>query len=427
MRTPTATHGFTLIEMMLAIALGSMVVYVAIAGIRVTAQSIASANKLAQENAILRTGVVIALENTDFWTAQDQPNPLNPTLDQPLRATAPDNGSPVTQRGLAFTPFWNSRTSTGYRAPAAVSPTVTPPPGPVSQVVLNGLNENTSGWDPNAWNAAEARGWAWANLCERTPRWSGSSNRNVPVMKYKIFGRCETIASTDPSFSPHHWQQRQLDGLLRSLGAYGMFDYIPANTGLMIYEKIASGSEAGQWKVSPEWCSPDNGPYYRLASDGNLSFTLDRMSDTWGTVFLIPSRTVTAANLSKISNRRYGTGIAIAASANNSSVSEIKQLLIDGEQVDPVLHDADASGYANKPLFWPGLTVRNLRFMRTGAFINLNRIAWTNPLTGQGTELSFTCFGTTLRGARQQRLRDEPGWADPFPANNTPKPTLDSY
>jgi hypothetical protein len=159
----------------------------------------------------------------------------------------------------------------------------------------------------------------------------------------------------------------------------------------------------------------------------NLSFTLDRMADTWGTVFLVPNRSVTAGNRSKISNRRYNTGIAIAASNNNATVSEIKQILIDGEQVDAVLHDSDASGYANKPSHWPGLSVSNLRFMRTGAFINLNRITWTNPLTGQGTELSFTCFGTTLRGARQQRLRDEPGWADPFPSSGSPKPNLDSY
>jgi prepilin-type N-terminal cleavage/methylation domain-containing protein len=420
------TRGFTLIEMLLAITLGTMVVYIAVAGVRVAAQSIATANRLSLENAILRTGVVVALEHTDFWTDHDQPYPVDVVKDQPLRGTALDNSSPPVLRGLPFTPFIASRTTTGYRAPAAASPTVSVPTG-VSPVVASGLNENESGWDPNAWNAAEARGWSWGNLAERTSRWSGRSSRNVPIAKYKLFGHYETIASTDPSLSPHHWQQRQMDGLLRSLGSYGMYDYIPANTGLMIYEKVLSGSERDQWKVSPEWCSPDGGPYYRLASDGNLSFALDRMANTWGTVFQVPNRSVAPADLSRLSNRRYGTGIAISASSNQNSANEIKQLLSDGEQLTPVLHDADANGYANKPTHWPSLTVRNLRFIRTGAFINLNRIAWTNPLTGQGTELSFTCFGTTLRGARQQRLRDEPGWADPFPTSGSPKPHLDSY
>jgi prepilin-type N-terminal cleavage/methylation domain-containing protein len=419
-----SARGFTLIEMLLAITLGSLVIYIAVAGVRVASQSISAANKLALENAVLRTGVTVALEHTDFWTDHDQPYPIDVATDQPLRGMAPDNAS--VQRGLPFTPLTVSRTTTGYRTPAATSPTGSVPAG-VSPVVAKGLDENASGWDPNAWHAAEARGWSWGNLAERTPRWSGPSGRNVPIAKYKLFGRHETIASTDPSYSPHHWQQRQMDGLLRSLGSYGMFDYVPANTGLMIYEKVASGSESGQWRVSPEWCSPDNGPYYRLASDGNLSFALDRMADTWGTVFLVPNRSVAAANRSRIANRRYGTGIAISASANNSSINEIRQLLLDGEQVEQVLHDTDASGYTNKPAHWPGLIVRNLRFIRTGAFINLNRVAWTNPLTGQGTELSFTCFGTTLRGARQQRLRDDPGWADPFPISGAPRPHLDSY
>jgi prepilin-type N-terminal cleavage/methylation domain-containing protein len=426
MTVPMERRGFTLIEMLLAITLGSMVIYIAIAGVRVASQSITVANKLALENAVLRTGVAVAMEHTDFWTDHDQPFPINAALDQPLRGTAPDSASPAVQRGLPFTPFDTSRNTTGYRAPAVSSPTASIPSG-VSPVVARGSNENASGWDPDAWHAAEARGWSWGNLAERTPRWSGPSGRNVPIVKYKLFGGYEHIASTDPSFSPHHWQQRQMDGLLRSLGSYGMFDYVPANTGLMIYEKVLSGSERDQWKVSPEWCSPDGGPYYRLASDGNLSFALDRMADTWGTVFLIPNRSVAAANRSRIANRRYGTGIAISASSNQNSINEIRQLLIDGEEVEQVLHDADATGYANKPAHWPGLTVRNLRFMRTGAFINLNRISWTNPLTGAGTELSFTAFGTTLRGARQQRLRDEPGWADPFPASGAPKPTLDSY
>lgn len=421
--------GFTLIEMMLAITMGTLVIYVAMAGIRTLSQSITAANRLALENGIIRTGVTIALENSDFWLDHDLPHPLDVALDQPLRGTALDNATPTpAERGLPFTPFADSQAVTGYRTPSASSPSIPAPTG-VSQIVLNGLNENASGWDPNAWHPAEARGWNWGNLVERTPRHSGPSNRTVPTLKYKIFGHYDSVASTDPTLSTHHWQQRQMDGLLRSLGSYGLFDYLPANTGLMIYQKISSTdmNENGRWMVSPEWCRPDGGPYYRLASDGNLSFALDRLADTWGQVFMVPNRGIPTADRSRASNRRYNTGIAIQAANNDAAADDIKRLLLDGEQVDFVLRDSNASGPANKPAHWPSLTVRNLRFIRTGAFINLNRIEWTNPLTGLGAELSFTCFGTSLRGARQQRLRDEPGWADPFPLTGSPKPTLDSY
>ncbi len=418
-------QGYTLIELTIAVALGAMVIYLAVAGVRTAAQGVTAAKRLALENAIIRTGVVIALENTDFWTDHDLPYPDDPAKDQPLRALTSTPSDPAGMtRGLPFTPFLTTQAGTGYR-PA--SGTVPGPPLNVSATVAAGLDETAGGWNPNAWQAAEARGWSWGNLTERTPRWSGASNRNVPVAKYKIFGHYESVASTDPGISTHHWQQRQLDGLQRSLGSYGLFDYLPANTGLMIYQKVLSGADTGKWMTATEWCNPDGGPYFRLASDFNLSFALDRLADTWGTLFQVPNRNVTASEMVRAANRRYSTGIAIGAAANNRSVDDIKQLLIDGDQVDAVLHDSGSSGPANKPEHWPQLTVRNLRFLRTGAFINLNRIAWVNPLTGQGSELTFTCFGTTLRGARQQRLRDEPGWADPFPLAGAPKPNLDSY
>lgn len=418
-------QAFTLIEMMIATLLGAMVVYISVAGIRTTAQSVASANRLALENSILRAGMSVALERTDFWTDYDEAT-VDPDSAEGKTLRPYFKLAPTGNRGLPFTPFRDSQAATGYGPRATLTP-VEPAPATASTTVKLGLDENASGWNPNAWHAAEARGWGWGNQTERTPRYSSASKRNVPVIKYKVFGRSEWLASPDPVTSPHHWQQRQLDGLLRSLGSYGLFDYLPANTGLMIYEKATGVGETGLWKISPEWCSPDGGPDFRLASDGNLSFTLDRLADTWGTVFAMPNRTIPEAKRLTLTNRRYGTGIAIDASSNQSAADSIKDLLRDSEEVDRVLSDGSGGSPQNKPAHWPSLTVSSLRFIRTGAFINLNRIAWTNPYTGQGLELSFSCFGTTLRGARQQRLRDEPGWSNPFPESGAPKPDLDSY
>jgi len=425
--TYAARHAFTMIEMMIAIALGALVIYVATAGLRTAAQSVSSANRLALENSILRTGVLIALENTDFWTDYDDPSYDRDSDDGKVMRPF---GKPLGGRGLPFTPFLESQSVSGYGPKSVLTP-VEVAPASVSDAVRLGLDENPSGWDPNAWQAAEARGWGWANQTERTPRYSSPSKRNVSVVKYKLFGRNEWIAKPEPEpgIRIHHWQQRQLDGLLRSLGSYGLFDYLPANTGLMTYEKTTVTGAAAQdfWKVSAEWCSPDGGSDFRLASDGNLSFTLDRLADTWGTTFAMPNRSVSVADRLSRANRRYGTGIAIDASSNQSSANNIDKLLVDHEQINEVLTSGNATSGPNKPDHWPSLKVSSLRFIRTGAFINLNRITWVNSMTGEGLELSFTCFGTTLRGARQQRLREGMGWQDPFPESGTPEPHLDSY
>jgi hypothetical protein len=92
------------------------------------------------------------------------------------------------------------------------------------------------------------------------------------------------------------------------------------------------------------------------------------------------------------------------------------------------------------PTSWPSVKVSVNRFIGNARCTTLFRLDLTNPLTGNVFELSFTGFGTTLRGARQQRYfdasdtsaPDDParrrGWArwddtlDPAALND---PTLD--
>jgi hypothetical protein len=57
--------------------------------------------------------------------------------------------------------------------------------------------------------------------------------------------------------------------------------------------------------------------------------------------------------------------------------------------------------------------------MERGHNLTSCTIASSHPLTGTRIAFSFAVVGTTLRGARQQRLPDM-GWADPFTG-----PTLD--
>ncbi len=406
-----ARSGFTLIEMMLSIALGSLVIYVAAAGFRMAAQSVTLTSRMATENAILRTGVIIALDNGDFWLSHDDPF-ANGGPDQSLRATITDWAG--SDRGLPFTKLKDLHAKGVYRQVAGANPG------------NPGIDEVAGGWDPKAWNANEARGWAWGNLNERAQYTLTST---LPARKLQTFGRYHLFASLE-STSPHNWQQRQLDGLNRSLGYYGLFEYMPANTGLMIYDKDKSltNPSSVDLAVSREWCSVPSGSSAAMGNDSRaegINFAQDRLVASWGPSFIVPSPRRTGAQITAATYRWYSTGIAIDPSSNAASISGVKSLNTDGD----VRKDWLSETAGGKPAHWPSLAVINLRFMRTGSFTNLNRITWVSPLTGKATELTFTAFGTTLRGARQQRSRDQRGWADPFPASPTAPnaANLDSY
>lgn len=443
-------QAFTLIEMMISVALGTLVAYVAFAGLRSTAQAIATAQRLAVENSILRAGMSIALHDNDFWTSHDDPmdctkgKPATPGPGQSLRQTS-TAGSRF--QGLPFTPFISS---TEYKSSGdRMEP---------NQIGI-GTDESPTGWDPNAWGAHESRGWAWGNLAERVPvkrlpsrRPDGTvirdNNKNIVyystnsystndtkkgLAKRQVFGAYSTSVSPRTD-SPHRWQQRQLDGLKRSLGSYGMFEYIPPNSPLMIY---SDRNPVSLWSVSPEWCYINSGKdsYYLGTDDRSegVNFAQDTMLATYGTVYAPanPFEIITSASakpttrtlddIRYISNRRYGTGISLSAGDNDGTITNIKNLMSQVEVNRPILDATSA------PVTWPSLNVSTLRHRRTGASLCLHRITWTSPLTGAQTEFTFTAYGTTLRGARQQRLRDEPGWIDPFPKTGAPLPNLDSY
>ena len=77
------------------------------------------------------------------------------------------------------------------------------------------------------------------------------------------------------------------------------------------------------------------------------------------------------------------------------------------------------------PAQWPKATVSMKRYITEARFVNLCSLRWTSPITGASAELNFTTFGTSLRGARQQR-KSQPmsattaaGWAKWYGPNET--------
>jgi prepilin-type N-terminal cleavage/methylation domain-containing protein len=79
-------HGaFTLIEMLIAIALSSVIIYTVFAAFRVVSQSIAISKRMSVENGMMRTGYFAALDELDFWDLYDDRHAVNPSTN-PLRA-----------------------------------------------------------------------------------------------------------------------------------------------------------------------------------------------------------------------------------------------------------------------------------------------------------------------------------------------------
>jgi hypothetical protein len=370
---------FTLIELLIAIALGMVVVYTAVAGVRVAAQSITVAQRMSTENAIIRTGFSIALEEKDFWLGYDDPANL---AQQPFREILKSEGGKM--RGLPFTRFKDA---------TAVYPRSD---GTVMVGAVKFKSAADDGWDPvHGWKAADPNSWAWGNLIEQT----GGDSR-------QIFGRYHDYARADGA-SPWGWQQRQLEGLKNTMGYWGLFDYMPANTPLMVY---AGG------KVANEWCqSNDNASFYMANGDGGANYAqcLYRRSKDHNFIFPSPAFVSPAPlTVRQKSCHKYYTGQGAGGAATG-----VKNLRRDATLNRSWLNDN------TKPIHWPSLDVGTLRFINHGRFVCLNTVRWSNPITGQSAELSFTSFGTTLRGARQQRHRDEPRWAD----FELAEPHLDSY
>ncbi len=368
---PRPLTAFTLIELMIAIMLGMLVVYTAVAGLRVAAQSVTVAQRMSQENAIIRAGVTIALDEKDFWLTNDDPTD---TGAQPLRAP------PVVEsghtRGLPFTRLRDVNVPEVY-------PKVVGSGGlTVGSVVFT--NPDAQGWEPvKTWKAADPQTWAWGNLIEQ----AGSDS-------VQMFGRYNQYTAADTA-TPYGWQQRQLEGLKNAMGYWGVFDYMPANSPLMVY---AGG------KISAEWCqSNDTAPFYMANGDGGANYAQDlyRRSKDHNFTFLNP--TVATNPISSLRQRtcqKYYTGQGAGA-----SVIGIQALKRDG------LNNRTWLPLDRRPLNWPSLDVSTLRIINHGRFVCLNSVRWTSPLTGLTSELNFTAFGTNLRGARQQRHRDEPRWA----------------
>ncbi len=430
---------FTLIEMMIALSLGLVLIFTATAGFRVASQSITIANRLSLENSLMRTGISLAHEQLDFWTNLDDPNAsgqrlrqtfaVNPAGFGPLVVGQPGGGTV----GLPFAPL-SQVFPAGGGVPRALAGAATISAAPV--ILQGGTTppdpswEQDTGFDPTyAWAAHDPRTWFRGNVCEKLRGNPPAVDGAIPPLwfgRYGIFTNTDTnptfmsfanivadplttptpysagYAASTGEFPLHLWYGRQLRGLSRALGFYGMCDYLPSNAVYGCYGTYSDGANTNQGGMARVFLET-NGIFIGTGM-GPTTLGIYAFSNANSFGVTNPAgRTVTTGVLASEHYRHWSTDYSVVN--QSTATSALGQFITASLPMVKVLDQSPAQ--------WPVVTVGVAHFLKSAHFVNIAKVRWVSPLTGQLAELSFTGVGTTLRGARMQRLHPDSGtgWA----------------
>ena len=389
---PRPAAGFTLIELMISMALGMALVYTAVAGFRVLSQAITASRRLSIENGLMRVGMQLALEEVDFWTTSDDPLDANK---QPLRTKSPLRAGGINGvAGMPFTPFLQ------------VNDVIT---GGNFIDNRSGLDEIAGnprgGWNPNplARAAWDQRTWTRANVAEAANVGDGGG--------YQYWGTFGIYENLDPLASWHHWYGGQVLGLMDGLGFWGVYDYLPSNASVVYHTAKPAQVPKDSKTLGISWAEVPlsllvNDSWLR-APDGTDTVMRGRIRSSNGSRYFMPGPEKATPVLSR-SLAQIGYEVRAQNWNGDAVIPPFLANTRTGQQTLP-----------QRPAHWPDVSFEVRRFMERGHSLTSCTISSAHPLTGTKIAFSFAVVGTTLRGARQQRLPDM-GWADPFTG-----PTLD--
>jgi len=470
-------RAFSLIELLIAMALGMVIIYTAVAGFRLASSSITVANRMSLENRIIRAGMAHALDQVDFWTDVDAPggDPVDTAFNgQALRTWSTDHPysrtsikarndfghwwmfswhpgdekrefEPSRTKGSPFTPFSSAAGASALWPRGGSDP----------------LHQR--GWSATyAWPAHDPRTWwygdygtvleeSWADMSspvgpsvrynwQETGRYGLFANRKE---RPKLGNDTNTFYDFDNgSFggdsglfgevdASHSWRDNQLWSLRHSLGIYGMADYVPANA----ISSVCGGFDYVHATDSITDVDERTLPQFGGHSTYHFTSQVKTMQDT--VICFFPfSPYMFISPSSEISPVWY----------NYNSSKDTKNAIIGMQRAQTSYQNARFANYVRlygtssivkpllplKPDTWPDCSIRTYRHMKVGHFINSCEVTWTSPLTGERSSISFNGFGTTLRGARQQRaLNPSPGsggWAAWYNLGDSRNElTLDDY
>jgi prepilin-type N-terminal cleavage/methylation domain-containing protein len=347
-------RGFTLIEMMIAIGLGSMICYASYVYIRVAAQSVTAVNQLSLENRMLRTGMAAALDELDFWTYYDPIDRLATYRgpDAPLR----DNETYV--EGTVNYSYLGR---------------------PFKQLTFDLAHADCS-FD---FNQADPR------------LWFRGSPEHIPgtVADYKPYGDYALHTKIDHTVADRRWYPQMLDQLSTELGFYGVCDYMPGNALYSYYDGI--GKVPGRFGGPV----PDPNDKDRMYPFRGYPCSETAPRDVTGlgeaAAFVITRSDEYMPYAAQ--HMLYCNSTNYTAKSDWWHVQNGKAL--ERSEGAPML-------LCTQPVAWPTIALRVNRFMTYGRPWATAKVIVENPVTGKQTKLWFNALATTLRGARRQRHLD---------------------
>ena len=259
------------------------------------------------------------------------------------------------------------------------------------------------------------------------------------------YGTVDSSAFVDGSSHVWTWNQRQIAWLHDALGSYGIRDYLPANTcvaahctGIFfknkqtwVHEMLDQRLVSSSYDTSndPKW---DYAPYpdgakaresSPFAPDNNYFLTYHEnaaatpMAAGWQAFFpLIPISPWTGSTA-------VGLGSTIAPLNTLTPLKVVKALRLRYSAHDAQSYELEDAIYVTtlgkpvmpqRPANWPSPLLMSQRYATEGRIMAQYRVRFQDAVSGKLVEIGFNALGSTLRGARQQRLKTPAsgtGWA----------------
>lgn len=178
-------HAFTLIEMLIAVTLSSLIIYTAMAAFRTVSQTVTKSRQLAVENGMMRAGFYAAMNELDFWDHYDDRYSPNPP------------GNPLRVTGKPFSPMTYDPTK-----PAS---------------------------DPKRW---------WRGF-----GFSSDTSDVSKILKWGNYALLSRTGHTGASDSAvRSWYPDQIKAINTAIGGYGMVSYLPGDAIFCWYTGVGNSS-----------------------------------------------------------------------------------------------------------------------------------------------------------------------------------------
>ncbi|MDA3959476.1 MAG: prepilin-type N-terminal cleavage/methylation domain-containing protein [Planctomycetota bacterium] len=263
-------RGFTLVELVIAVALGLVVVITVYSALATATSSVTAINRQGRLNSQMRLALRAGLNEADYWLVYDDPESADPS-DRALRISSDDLGStdaaavqaalpdapgPI---GLPFTPLRATQATWTVTGGGVLRDAATLGD---DRAVLGGLDQNQGFDGERPYQANDPRRWYRGPLFDGkypSRRWRihgyygvVSNQTPTPDLDNTVTAPLGTVTGdlvraddvdadgdADPRWAAYPitwtWNERQLAALTYGLGYYGMAEYLSPNQPLFAH------------------------------------------------------------------------------------------------------------------------------------------------------------------------------------------------